>query len=224
MEKRSSYISPKLLLSLVVALSGCSTRLLPWVKTSCTIRAEVEEDLIDYIKARYDSNSPKRFGIIPFDMPENFYSPGNFPGSATNDSTQEVARRLQIALLATGELGIFEVFDRGVWPRKRDEFFRGNYAAIDQARSAGYDFVIVGMLEPLTNDSDLVFHTKVIDLSANMTVFSGTTTVNSNARAWDRDMQAVKGFKLRQDLFEFKERFEKYARCTADYLVGKRID
>jgi hypothetical protein len=154
-------------------------------------------------------------------VPENFYSPTNLPGSSHTNAAQELARRLQTALLATGELGIVEVFDREVWQRKRDEFFRGNYGGLEQARLAGYDYLIVGMLEPIVDDETLWFQTKVIDLSNNITLWSGRTEVSSNARAWDKRMMRVKGFNYRGDLFEFRERFELYSRCTADRLVGR---
>lgn len=195
--------------------------MLPWIGESCTIRADIDENLTDYVSARTASGKPARLAILPFDVPENFYSPANLPGSTHTNAAQELARRLQTALLATGELGIVEVFDREVWQRKRDEFFRGNYGGLEQARLAGYDYLIVGMLEPIVNDETLLFQTKVIDLSSNITLWSGQTEVSSNARSWDRAMMNVKGYRYRADLFEFRERFELFSRCTADRMVGK---
>ena len=195
-------------------------RNLPWVGESCTIHADIDESYLDYVKARYDDSNPKRTAIIPFDVPENFSPPGALPGSMTNHSGQELARRLQAALLAEQEMGIVEVFDRGSWPQKREEFFHGNYSAIEQSRAAGYDFVIVGMFEPITNGTTVRFQTKLIDTASNTTVFSGMTEIYSNARDWDNALIRKESVTVRNDLFNFRERFELYARCTAKRIVG----
>jgi len=194
------------------------------VGESCRIHADIDEDLLDYIKLRYDRESPKRFAIFPFEVPDNFFPPVNNPGSSANDTSQELARRLQAALVATQELGIVEVFNRFNWQGKRDEFFKGNYSAIEQARAAGYDFLIVGMLEPITDDTTLRFQTKLIDAAANTTVWSGLTEVHSNERAWNRGVLGSEMFKTRFDNFNFRERFENYARCTAKRVVFGKED
>ncbi len=190
----------------------------------CTIHADIEENIHDYLRSRYDESKPKRFAIMPFDVPENFSPPGALPGALANNTGQELARRLQQALVAQQDIGIVEVFDRESWQKKRDEFFRGNYVAIDQARSAGYDLLIVGMLEPITNGTTLRFQTKVIDLSGNMTVWSGLTEVYSNARDWDNALIRREFVQVRNDYFNFRERFETYARCTAERISGNSKD
>jgi hypothetical protein len=208
-------------LFLGLMLTGCSVRTLPWVGESCTIRADIDGDLLAYIKSRYDETLPKRFAVLPFDVPENFTPPGNLPGGTANSTAQQLARMLQSALLAQEELGIVEVFDRENWPRKRDEFFRGNYQAIEQARLAGYDFVIVGMLEPLTEDTMLRFQTKLIDTATSFTIWSGMTEIFSNERDWNRLARRRELLKGDEQLFRFRDRFEYYAQCTAPRMIGK---
>jgi hypothetical protein len=199
-------------------------RKLPWIGESCTIRADIDESYPDYVKARYDESNPRRTAIIPFDVPENFSPPGALPGSMTNHSGQELARRLQAALLSEHEMGIVEVFDRGSWQQKREEFFHGNYSSIEQSRAAGYDFVIVGMLEPITDGTTLRFQTKLIDTASNTTVFSGMTEIYANARDWDKALIRKETVIVRNDLFNFREKFETYARCTAKRLSGTDKD
>lgn len=220
-----SYRLPRLfIIGGLLLLTGCSIRILPWIGQDCRIRADIDENIQDYIKARYDTSTPKRFAILPFDVPENFYSPGNLPGSINNNLSQELARKLQTALLGTQEFGIIEVFDRQVWQGKRDEFFRGNYSAIEQARYAGYDFLIVGMLEPLVDDHTFKIQTKLIDLSNSATVWSGLTEVSSNARAWDRSFLWLESVKPQPSRFDIRERFDLFATCTANRLAGKTLN
>ena len=83
-------------------------------------------------------------------------------------------------LLATGEIPVAEVLDRRDWPGKSEEFSSGNFGAIQSSRDAGYDLVLVGMLEPIRSNNVLSVVSKVIETESGITVWYGQTEVYSN--------------------------------------------
>ncbi len=153
--------------------------------------------------------------IIPFDAQENFSPPMN----PTLRFGNRLAQGFQQQFLARNENIIAEVFLRD-WPGKRLDFTAGNFQAINYARDAGYDFVVVGFAEDIVNDLKIRVHTKVIDVNDSITVWYGTTDVKSNARSARGFMRAATrgSYPARDDLFEFEERIDKLAKCTAERI------
>lgn len=196
-------------------LTGCVTSRLPIDTTQCNLRTDINLGLETYLSQRYGADHPVRMAVIPFDVPETFASPGPESGNFG----REIARKFISELHQTGTVPIIELFNRDRWPGKREEFYAGNYTAIQYARSAGYDLVTVGYLEDLKNDEDLDLLTKIIDTSNNVTIWSGRTRVTSYDRRARRTLAPSLLFDDRPDLFAFPERVDRLARCTTVGLM-----
>jgi hypothetical protein len=208
----------------VLLLTGCSLTGIPGTSEGCKIRTYIDLGLVDYISNRYNSQQLPRIAVIPFDVPETFSPAGNQKINFGRD----LANLFQHELLRRGELGIVELFDRDRWPGKRAEFFTGNYTAIQLARNAGYDFVVVGYMKDIINESDLTMLTRVVDTSNSITVWYAKTTISSNARVLRRTLSDItRGWIIQDkpDLFAFPERADLFASCTADRLIrGKPVE
>ena len=117
-------------------------------------------------------------------------------------------------------LPIVELFARDRWPGKRDDFFSGNYQAIEVARNAGYDLVVVGYLVPMKDDESLTVYTKLIDIANHITIWSAQTTSKSYDRRVRRTLAPTLLFEDRPDLFSFSERSDELARCTVERMLS----
>jgi hypothetical protein len=171
---------------------------------------------LDYLSVRYSSKQSHRTAVFPFDVQETFAPAGN-------DSVhfgRELAKAFTLELRRSEELGIIELFNRDRWPGKREEFFAGNYRALELARNAGYDLVFLGYLEDLRNDKDLVVYTKLIDTSNHVTIWAGRTQATSHRRSWRRDLSRTRVYQDRPDLFDFRERTEMLAHCTVNKILS----
>jgi len=158
-----------------------------------------------------------RAAVIPFDVPETFAPLGN----DSANYGRELARKVQGELNRAGGLPIVEIFNRDRWPGKRAEFFNGNYGAIDLARAAGYDLVIVGYLDDIKNEKSLGMYTKIIDTQDQVTIWSSRTEVSTSAREVRRALDATPFVNDRPDLFHFPERTDKLAECTVEGMLGE---
>lgn len=127
--------------------------------------------------------------------------------------------RFQRELQATGELPIVELFNRDRWPGKREEFFTGNYGAIQMARDAGYDLALVGYLQNIQNDQDMVLSTKLIDVTSGVTIWSAQTTSSSNKRQYNDALSFMGIVKKRADIFDFQALSDSLAVCTVERMV-----
>ena len=180
------------------------------------MRTYIDLGLHDYISARYQTGQPVRAAVIPFDVPETFAP----PGSDSVNFGRQLAQRFISEMHRTAELPILELFNRNSWPGKRDEFFSGNYTAIQSARDAGYDFVMVGYFEAPTNANDLNIFTKLIDTSNGVTVWYAKTFVYSDARDVRRDLADWGLATDRREFFAYPQRVELFASCTVDRMVN----
>ncbi len=187
------------------------------------MRAYVNAGLLDYLKTRYDSTNTSRLAIIPFNVPESF-APS---GMQSRHFGRDIALNFHQEIVGSGELGIVELFNRDRWPGKRAEFSHGNYQAIESARNAGYDLVLVGYLEDIVNETDLTLLTKLIDTSNGVTLWYGRTVTYSARRPLRRSISEYSfGFvRDRPDSFAFQERVAEMARCTVDsILYGETVE
>lgn len=82
-------------------------------------------------------------------------------------------------MLQSHEIPIVEVLNRHDWPGKRDEFFTGNFGAIQTAREAGYDMVLTGIVDPIKSSGRLQASSKVIDTASGVTVWFGQSSVTA---------------------------------------------
>ncbi len=131
---------------------------------------------------------------------------------------RRLAKNFQEELLQRGTLSIVELFNRDNWPGKRDDFFSGNYQSIEYARNAGYDFVLIGHMQDIRADDQMVVYTKLIDVSNNVTVWSAKTTVSSTQRSVNEGIDTIVGGVRQPELFPFTEQAAELARCTVEEM------
>lgn len=205
------------LLCFLLCLSACSLLGLPSKSEGCKTWTYAGGSLGDYITQRYHSQQLVRAAIIPFDVQETFAPPGN----ESRHYGRELARKFQMELSAAEVVPIVQLFNVDRWPGKREEFFEGNYQAIAFARDAGFDLVVVGYLEELRNDEELVLYTKVIDTSNYVTIWSGKTVSFSRARRLNKALEQTRLLKDRPDLFDFPERTNELTTCTLAGVLGE---
>lgn len=142
----------------------------------CNTRAYVRTDIPAYIDQRFTPKSPVRVGIIPFDVPANLSSrSAQMPGLGN-----QLAWAVHRDLLASEVFPIIEVFNREDWPRKKEQFFTGNFGALQFAKDAGYDMIVVGYLEPITRLDTWIVHTKIIEVDSGTTIWYGSSKVYTN--------------------------------------------
>jgi len=158
-------------LTCLLGTSSCSV-LGRQVGEWCNTRAYVRTDLAAYIDQRFTPKSPVRVGIIPFEAPANLSARGaQFPGIGN-----QLAWAVQRYLLQTEIFPVIEVLNREDWPRKREQFFTGNFGALRFAADAGYDMVVVGYVEPMQRLDTWTVHTKIIEVDSGTTIWYGTST------------------------------------------------
>ncbi len=136
------------------------------IKDSCKIRAYIYEPLWDVLSDQNDTNTPPRVGIIPFTVPANLTS----TTSSTTGLGHEMAWEIHQTLLQKQGQAIFEILNREDWPGKRQEFYTGNFGGISQAYSAGYNYIIVGNLQPLASLNKASLLIKVINVASHKSV------------------------------------------------------
>lgn len=197
------------------AFAGCSVS--SWLpKTEgCKIRTIVNQDLSGYLSTRYHYNQPVRLAVIPFDVPESFARPGD----DTHHFGRRLAKNFQEELLQRGLPNIVELFNRENWPGKRDDFFSGNYQSIEYARNAGYDLVLLGHMQDIRDDDQMVVYTKVIDVANSVSIWSAKTTVFSRQRGINRELDMVVKGVRQPELFPFTEQASELARCTVEEIA-----
>ena len=116
-----------------------------------------------------------------------------------------------------------EVFNLDRWPGKREEFFAGNYQAIEYARNAGYDIVFLGYMEEIRSDDTFTVQTKAIDTSNNVTLWSGKSVMYTRKRDLDKFLAEADLIKTRPEFFHFWERSEQLAACTVDEMLHGEV-
>jgi len=163
------YIGPVILLTLLF-LPGCAI-LERHFGEECNTRAYVRTDLESFVSSRFGSGSTARLGIIPFTVPANVSARDlELPGLGN-----ELAWAVQREALSSQAFPIVEIMNRQDWPGKKEEFFTGNFGALQFARDAGYDLILVGFLELQSRIDTFVVHSKVIEVASGITLWYGTT-------------------------------------------------
>lgn len=201
-------------LTLAASSVGCAALRNEYGET-CKTRAYVRSSLPAYVSGRYAGNAPVRFGVIPFSVPVNLASQGlYFPGLG-----YDVAQRLQAELLDKEVFPMVELLDRRDWPRKTEEFYSGNHGALERARAAGYDVVVVGMVNPIVGTDKLSADVKVMEAETGITLWFGKTEVKTRRP----DFYAVENFfELRHHRpaqLDFPAMTNELAGCISDQLA-----
>lgn len=204
-----------ILLTLVPFFAGCSV-IGRNTGEYCKTRAYVRTDIESFITTRFARNSPVRIAVIPFDVPANLSArSGEEPGAGNR-----FAWNVQRELLSTELLPIVEVFNRQDWPGKKEEFFTGNFGALERARHAGYDVVMVGQMEPQNRTDTWTVHTKMIEVESGITLWYGTTTAYTTRHdQWE--IAATFGLiDRRPDILYSTEGMELVASCIAHDMMN----
>jgi|LakMenEpi03Aug12_release.lakeMendotaPanAssembly.Ray.scaffolds.fasta_scaffold688091_1 hypothetical protein len=182
----------------------------------CKTRAYVRTDIESFITTRFARNSPVRIAIIPFDVPANLAGSSNeLPGLGN-----QLAWRVQQELLRTELLPIVEIFNREDWPRKKEEFFTGNFGALERAKDAGYDMVLVGRMDSQTRIDTWTVHTKLIEVESGISLWYGTSTAYTT-RPDQWEIPATLGWvDRRPDLIFSEAILEELATCIAHDMMN----
>ena len=198
MRNRSLFRTPcVILLTLLVCFgtSACTMfrqtkkEIWSYLNDSCKSRAYKRVILSDYINKRFDRKAPVRMAVVPFSVPANLAQISDQQPGIGN----KLAWQLHSELLSNEAVPIVEVFNRQDWPRKSEEFYTGNFGAISLADQAGYDLVLVGMVQDLKYQGSMSAEAKLIEVSSGITVWYGQSTVETDAPQYERDQ-------IREDL------------------------
>lgn len=182
-----------------------------WCKNDAHISTNVE----DFISSRFKNGSPVRIGIMPFSSTA-ISSPFNPPRPELGDT---IAWNLQQQLAKKELSAIVEVFNRPAMPGLKDEFFTGNFGALDLAREAGYDLVLVGYIDSPRSLTDITAHSKLIEVEAGMTVWYGTTTASSREKRLNRAYDNYIGDGEIPSNTYINELIEQLPRCIAQGIT-----
>jgi len=166
----------------VVAFTACSTLNLQQEEV-CNSHAHIRVPLDEFVNQRFPTGIPVRLGIIPFATPVNLAAQSDRqPGAG-----KQLARYLQREFLSSQtSANIVEVMDRSDWPGQAEQFFHGNFNAISMARDAGFDLVLVGVIEsPRSIDAVSAF-SKLIEVESGITVWNGRSEASTNANVRSR--------------------------------------
>jgi hypothetical protein len=191
---------------------GCSVLKRSSYEEQCKSRAYLSSTFRNYLGERFKSRSPVRLGVVPFSVPANLASRSNeFPGLGNR-----LAWDVKNELMTFGELTVVEVLNRQDWPRKKEEFFTGNYGALSMAQQNGYDLIMLGYVDDFHTLSTMTVHTKIIEVSSGITVWNTRNTV-STRRAEYRNMMARYGWDQRRpDLLHTEKITEAMVSCIVD--------
>lgn len=175
----------------------------------CNSRAYIQQGLNEFINKRFGSKSPVRLGVVPFTVPANLTANRReLPGLGNT-----LAWRVQAWMLENGSVPMVEVLPREDWPGKRDEFFTGNHGAIRMARDAGFDLVLVGLVNEMTSLDTLSASVKIIETESGITVWYGTVDAISARQSVDRNVSWLGITDRKPAEFHYEPLVEKLAKC-----------
>jgi len=182
----------------------------------------LDERFVEYVSNRFQKGSIPRVAVVPFEVPVNF-SPIMNPELRYGF---KLAQMFQQSLLSQNEKIIVEVFDRSNWPGKKMDFATGNMIAMKQARDAGYDFLVVGVMDEMTNANNLSIQTKLIDTENSTTVWYGISQSVWPRRPTQDFLNFLSRgiYPKRDDVFEIQDRTKKLVDCTVDRLIRYKFE
>ena len=213
----------QVLLLLTLTLSSCSrlengisnlfTPTPPEPPFSCSVTTTIDKDFRGYLDAHSDNGLQIRVGIAAFNVPKNFSSVAMTVNGGYGIA---IAGRFREQFLKNSPSGIFEFFSAEqmtFYETKRD-FERSSDKLINFAKEQGFNTLVLGQLNPITNSSELNFTVRIIDLNSRITVWLGETSVTAAAKSKDVSDS-------NQSMFYFSERLNKAAECTVETALKK---
>lgn len=208
------------LLCFAIFTSSCSSIAGPAQVHDCKMHAYINAVFPDYIKSRYNNMIRVRLAVLPFDVPESFASNGAYAPNYGLD----IARDLVGELYRSGQVSIVELLNRDRWPGKKEEFFTGNYGAIQIARDAGFNFVMVGQMAAIQDSKQLRFYSKLIDTTNSMTIWYGQTEIATSEPAVRRMLTELTLAHAEPSQLDFAGRVLEFASCTVNEIFnGKPV-
>ena len=157
-------------------------------------------------------------GIIPFVVPANLtQKPLQYRGLGN-----EMAFQLQAHFLNKEVIPISEVLNREDWPGKKDEFYTGNFGALSQAREAGYDLILVGIVDSYNPFAEVIASTKLIEVESGVTLWYGKTTAHTMRRDYERGSDYL-NLEDRHPSHSFGEKLtETLTKCIANEILSEK--
>jgi len=195
-------------------LSACSIKNLS-PKDDCKIRTYTNFGLQSYTSKQFGTHQPVRIAVLPFEVPETFAYHTGTAGSYG----AELANRVKAELVRSEEPYIVEYFSEAKWVGKKEDFFDGNYAALNVARNAGYDLIVLGYLTDITPQGLLELQTKIIDTNTAVTIFWARTALDSSPTVFSRAMMDFGYIPQNDSNLRISERSEELVRCTTRSIL-----
>ncbi len=118
-------------------------------------------------------------------------------------------------LLSSSQIPIVEVLNRQDWPGKKEEFFTGNFGALQMSRDAGYDLVMVGFVEQQKSLDNLSAYSKILDVESGVTVWYGKTTAYTQRPEFDTMSWNYRISNKEPSKFYFAPLIEEESKCIA---------
>lgn len=201
--------------TLVISLTSCAY-LKDRTLDQCKTHAYVETVLEDYLSRRYQSGAPVRMGIIPLAVSANLTQrPFQYRGLGNT-----LAYQLHAHFLNRETVPIVEVLNREDWPGKKEEFYTGNFGALSQAREAGYDLILVGIVDHYNPFSEITASTKLIEVESGVTIWYGKTTAHTMRRDYHRGADYL-GIEDRNPSKTFADDLEPHlTKCIANEILS----
>jgi len=186
---------------------------------SCKSHAYVRTILADHISNRYSSDAMVRLAILPFAAPANVTGIGpEQPGMGS-----ELAWQIQARFLEGDQVSIAEVFNRRDWPGKADEFFSGNFGSLELAREAGYDLLLVGLIESPREMDALTAYSKIIEIESGTTLWYGKSTARTARRSNSRLMNSLGLEKRIPSAMHYDVLMDQLARCVVRDSTSEHV-
>lgn len=183
----------------------------PTIVHSCNIRANIDSEFQDIVYAREDAGITTRVGVLPFFVPESFSNYG-----------EDVSVAFKREMLRSQAFNIVEYFKHGNWQEHSEDFTTGNLLAINMARNAGYNTIVVGQIDGKSSGRRHRLDTKLIDVPSAITLWSGSLEITSSKPTTD---SLSEFFNLKREvpnIFDFDGLAEEMARCAVhEGFLGK---
>jgi len=154
--------------------------------------------------------------ILPFVVPENFAQ----PGADVPNVGRELAVEFAAQFRGAGAIPVVEMYNVDRWPGRREDFATGNYQALQLARNAGFDFLVVGYLEDLKGDDFFNIQVKLIDVSNNITLHHSLLRAYSRDRLWSREFGRSWFVQEHPNNYSFPEIIDESARCGVEAMMS----
>ena len=215
--KPLSALTLALLLPVTALLSSCSLIGLQ-APSPCRSSASINLDLEDYVSSELSHNPMVRLGIIPIGVPANLTGSSD----ARPSLGQQLASDLHAQLTARNLVPITELTNWNDWPKQFEDFFSGNFLALQRAKLSGYDLIFVGHLEQ-NRLKEPTLWSKIIDVVNGVTVFSASTKVDLDEIQSSRSTPLSNIFSERGTVNQpsqvpTKELYETLVNCLVDQI------